>query len=72
MQHEFTIAEDQRQLLLLALALMVTGPRPGFDYAAVLVADALHGREIFEHLKEIVANETDSRGRLPPARRGAP
>jgi hypothetical protein len=51
--HTLEITEESRQLILLALALMATGPRPGFDYAAGLAADQLHGREMYEHFKEL-------------------
>lgn len=51
LRHEFEITEEARQLLLLALALMVSGPRPGFNLAASKAAEMLHGRGMYEHFK---------------------
>lgn len=59
LRHTFEITEESRQLLLLALALMVTGPRPGFGYAAGLAADQLHGRGIYEDLKKLHTDGQD-------------
>ena len=53
LRHTFEITEEARQLLLLALALMVSGPRPGFDYVASEAAELLGGREMYEHFKQL-------------------
>lgn len=53
----FEIDEASRQLILLALAIMVANHRPGFDYAAGLAAERLGGRQLWEEFRRL--NTTD-------------
>jgi hypothetical protein len=53
--HTFTINEGQRQMLLLALAIL-TKRSPGFDYANGEIAEVLKGRVIYENFKKFNAH----------------
>jgi len=50
LSHTFTIPEEDRQLILLALALMSLR-RPGFEYAAREAAKRLSGEEMFDSFR---------------------
>lgn len=50
------LAEDQRQLTLLALATLCL-ERPGFDYALGEVAKQLHGLDMYNEFKKLNADK---------------
>lgn len=55
MTHTVTITEEDRQLVLLALALM-TVERPGFTDAAGRIADSFAGRTMFTEFRALHAD----------------
>lgn len=50
MTHTFTLPEEDRQLILLALALMSLR-RPGWEYAAREAAKRLSGEEMYDSFR---------------------
>jgi len=63
MTYTLEISEEARQLMLLALAVLVAGdlhgPRTGFDHAAKLAAAELRGVQMYEHFKLCNTDEAD-------------
>jgi hypothetical protein len=53
MDHAVTLSEEQRQMVLLALAKLAL-ERPGWDYALGEVVDLLSGRDMYEQFKREV------------------
>lgn len=55
----FTINESERQAMLLALAELALS-RPGWDFMLRLLAEKLHGAEMFEDFKRLNADRVSA------------
>ena len=62
---QFVQDEGDRQLTILALATLAR-ERPGFDIALSLIADSLHGKDMYEKFKEINADRQSRKEPMLP------